>query len=142
MPLVTPNEGELELLDKMLKEALTVDENLTLQLFRNDYTITDDTKSSSFTVATFTNYSAQALTRANWSTAATVAGKAQSEYSNQLSWTCGATGDTVYGYWVVGVSSAKVLWAERFGTPRALADSDILNLTPRFTFSSEDQSSP
>ena len=142
MPLVTPNVGELEILDKMLKDALSVDEDYVLKLFRTAMTITQDTETTDFTVATFTNYSHQTLTRANWSAAAVVANKAESVYSNQLSWTCGATGDTVYGYWVEGATSGTTLWGERFATARTLADGDILNLTPRFTLNSETATSP
>jgi hypothetical protein len=35
MPLVVPNAGELELLDKMLKDALSSDEDYILKLFQN-----------------------------------------------------------------------------------------------------------
>lgn len=142
MSLVTPNPGELALLDKMLKDALTVDEDYILKLFRTPMTVDQDTETTDFTVATFTNYSHQTLTRANWSNAAVVSNKAQAQYSNQMSWTCGATGDTVYGYWVEGATSGTTLWAERFAAPRTLANGDILNLTPRFALNSENATSP
>ena len=123
------NEGELELLDKMLKDALSVDEAYILKLFQNNYTPADTTTSANMTAATFTNYAHKTLTRAGWSAATTNAsGKAESSYGTAPeSWTCGATGNTIYGYWVEGASSGKVLWAERFATARVLASGDVLD---------------
>lgn len=45
--------------------------------------------------------------------------------------------NTIYGYWVQGATSNAVCWAEQFGTSRVLAQDDVLNLTPKFTLSSE-----
>lgn len=139
MALVVPNVGEVELLDKMLKDALDTDENYVLKLFHTNVTPDANSTASSFVEATFTNYAAVTLTRTNWSAAVTNgSGKAESSYgSSALSWTCGATGDTIYGYWVIGATSGVCLWAEAFNTSRVLADSDVLNLTPKFSLSSE-----
>jgi hypothetical protein len=78
MALITPNEGEIELLRKMLHDPLTVDENYILKLFRNDFTPGDSSTSVSFTEANFTNYVAKTLTRALWNIPVTVTNKAQS----------------------------------------------------------------
>lgn len=138
MPLVVPDQGELELLDKMLKDALSTNENYILKLYRNDYTPASNSAPGSFTEANFTNYAARTLTRINWNAAVTVSGKAESSYATTpQSWTCGATGNTIYGYWVEAATSAKVLWAERFSTSRVLANGDVLNITPKFTLASE-----
>ena len=136
--LIVPNQGEIELLDKCLRDALSVDENTILKLYTNNYTPDANTAPGSFTEAAFTNYAARTLTRANWNAAVTTSGKAESSYgSSAQSWTCGATGATCYGYWCEGATSAKVLWAEKFATARVLAENDILNLVPKFTLSSE-----
>lgn len=139
MALVVPNEGELELLDKMIKDALSADEAYILKLYRNDYTPDAVAASGSFTEANFTNYVAKTLARTTWNAAVTNgSGKGETSYgATPQSWTCGASGNTVYGYWVEGASSAKVLWAEKFSTSRVLASGDILNLTPKFTLASE-----
>lgn len=138
MPLVVPDQGELRLLDIMLKEALTTNENHILKLFRNDVTPSASFIAASLTEANFTNYAARTLTRANWNAATTVSGKAESSYgTTPQSWTCGATGNTVYGYWVESSVSGKVLWAERFSTSRVLSTNDVLNITPKFTLASE-----
>ena len=48
------------------------------------------------------------------------------------SWTCGATGDTVYGYFVIGATSGKLIFAEAFSTPRTLAGGDTIQIQPVF----------
>jgi len=137
MALVVPNAGELELLDKMLKDALSLNEDYILKLFQNDYTPDQTTANGSLTEANFTNYAAVTLTRAGWNSAVTVSNKAESSYGSAAqSWTCGTTGNTIYGYWVANPSNV-VLWAERFAVSRVLANGDVLNLTPKFTLNSE-----
>lgn len=137
MALVVPNAGELELLDKMLKDALSSDEDYILKLFQNDYTPDQTTASGSLTEANFTNYAAVTLTRAGWNQAVTISNKAESSYGSAAqSWTCGASGNTIYGYYVAN-PSGTVLWAERFAVSRVLANGDVLNLTPKFTLNSE-----
>ena len=96
------------------------------------------TARTSFTEANFTGYAARTLTRALWNAASTISGSAESSYGTSASsWTCGTTGNTIYGYWVEGATSTKVLWAERFSTSRVLANGDVLNITPKFTLTSQ-----
>ena len=134
MTLMTPTLGELQLLDKMLKKALSTDENYILKLYQNNYTPTVNDQPISFTEATFTNYAALTLTRANWNSSQVIGGVAQTSYgAAPQAWTCGASGNTIYGYYVVGATSTVVLWAELFATARVLSNADVLNLTPQFT---------
>lgn len=138
MPLIVPDQGELRLLDIMLKLALSTNENHILKLYKNDVTPAAASVPGSFTEANFTGYAARTLTRTLWNTAVTVSTKAESSYgTTPQSWTCGTTGNTIYGYWVEGSTSAKCMWAERFSTSRVLASGDILNITPKFTLASE-----
>ncbi len=138
MALYTPNAGELELLDKMLKDPLVTDENYILRLYQNNYTPDDSSVPGSFTEASFTNYAAVTMTRSGWNASVTVSNKAESSYgSAPLAWTCGASGNTVYGYYVSGATSTVVLWAEKFATSRVLANADVLQLTPKMTLNHE-----
>lgn len=138
MPLVVPDVGELRLLDTMLKLALSTNENHILKLFKSDSTPSADSAPGSFTEADFTNYAARTLSRSTWNSAVTVSNKAEASYgAAPQSWTCGATGNTIYGYWVEGSTSGACLWAERFSTSRVIASGDVLNITPKFTLSSE-----
>lgn len=138
MALLTPSLGELQLLDKMLKDALSTDENYILKLYTNNITPQDNDQAGSYTEATFTNYLARTLTRVLWNASVQVSSKAETSYGpGPESWTCGATGQTVFGYYVTGSGSSVVLWAERFSTSRVLADGDVLNITPKFTLNKE-----
>jgi hypothetical protein len=139
MALVVPDEGEIQLLQKMLRVALSTNESYILKLYRVDYTPISTTATGSFTEANFTGYAARTLTRALWSAAITNGSSAaEASYGTSAqSWTCGTTGNTIYGYWVEGSTSAKVLWAERFSTSRVLASGDVLNITPKFTLLSQ-----
>ena len=138
MALVVPREGELALLDKMLKET-SITDNYILKLYKNNITPDEDSDTSSFTEADFTNYVAITLTRATWNAAQVSATKAESSYGTvPQNWTCGTTGNTIFGYWIESDDgSLDVLWAERFATARVLDNGDVLNITPKFTLASE-----
>lgn len=127
------------MLNKLLKVALSTNENYILKLYRTAVTPAEASTQASFTEANFTNYAARTLSRAGWNAAAVSGLKAESSYAGVQSWTCGTTGNTVYGYWVVGdgANAGTVLWAELFSTSRVLANGDVLNITPKFTLASE-----
>ena len=137
MTIKIPNEGELELLDKAIHDVLSVNENFILKLYKNNYTPVDASTATDFTVADFTNYVDKTLHRANFSAATTVGGKASTTYDTAQSWTCGTTGNTIYGYYVVGNNSGKVCWAEKFDTARILNSGDIFSITPSLTLRTE-----
>lgn len=135
MALIVPDEGEIELLTKLLKNT-TDTEDYLLRLYKNNYVPSGTTTLTDFTEADFTNYAEKTIARSDWSTPTTgVTNKAESQVSIQA-WTCGTVGNTIYGYYVIGSVSGKVLWAEKFASTRVLEDSDILNLTPKFNLSS------
>jgi hypothetical protein len=143
MALKVPLAGQLQLLDKMLKDTLDSgspdgNENVILKLYRVDYTPDSTTVQSSMTEANFTGYAAKTLTRTGWNSAVTVNSKAESSYGSVAqNWTCGSTGNTVYGYWIQAATSNTCLWAEKFSVARVLAEGDVLNLTPKFSLDSE-----
>jgi len=134
MALVVPDLGEIELLTKLLINTADT-EDYILRLYKNNYTPIAATVIGSFTEADFTNYAEKTIARSDWAAPSTVSNKAESSVTTQ-SWTCGATTNTIYGYYVVGATSGVCLWAEKFATERVLADGDILNLTPKFNLSS------
>jgi hypothetical protein len=146
MPLVVPNEGEVRLLTDLLGGGTLA--NWTLRLYKTNTTPaeTDTYAAPPGTECDFTNYAARTLTRSvsgttwaapasgaptgGWSAEAAVA---ESTYGGGTpqSWTCGATGNTVYGYWLRDETNLKLIGAELFATPRTLASGDTLNVTPR-----------
>lgn len=131
--LVIPDEGVTLLLGKMLKDALSSGEDYTLKLYQNDYTPVPSSTAASFTECTFGGYAAKPLTRAGWGTPSLVSGKASTTYSVMQTWTLSGSPQTVYGYFVLGAITGKVLWAEKFAAARTLTAGDQLDLTPVFT---------
>jgi len=135
MALVVPNVGELKLLDAATGKVAV--ENLTLKLYKNNYIPIAASVAGDFTEADFTDYVAKTLTTSSWGAATTVSSKASATYGSTQTWTCGASGNTIYGYYIVGASSGTLYWAELFASARILASTDTLNLTPVITLSSE-----
>jgi hypothetical protein len=132
MAIVVPNVGEVELLDKMIKDALSVDENYTLKLYTAvSPAIDESTTAAHFTEADFTGYSTKTLTRANWGAASTSSGTTSSVYAQQ-SWTNTGSTQVILGYWVVGATSGVLLWCEAFTAAETLNNGGVLNVTPRF----------
>lgn len=135
MALVTLNAGELLLLEWMLKSTSTP-ENLTLKLYKNDYTPVAGSVAADFTEADFTSYTSKSLSRGSWVAPSTVSGKASTSYASQ-SWSVGTTGNTLYGYYIVGATSGTAIWAERFPAPKVVTDGDTVQVVPTFTGDSE-----
>jgi hypothetical protein len=135
MALILTNEGEKLLLEWALKSTSTP-EDLELRLFTNDYSPVATSVTADFTEATFTDYAAKELSRDDWTTPTTnIDGEAETTQEVQT-WIAGSS-QTIYGYYVVGASSGKTIWAERFTTARTPAISDELSVTPRFTLYSQ-----
>jgi hypothetical protein len=128
--LVVPDVGEVELLDKTLKDALSVDESYTLKLYTAiSPALGEGSVAGDFTEATFTGYAAKTLTRAGWAGASTSSGTTSSSYAQQ-SWSP-TSAQTVLGYYVIGTTSGVLLWAEAFASSRSLQNGDTLLLTPK-----------
>lgn len=134
MALVVANVGELLLLDALLKDSSG--ENFYLKLYKTNVTPDQDSVDSDFTEADFSGYSAKTLTRSSWDAASTVSNKASSSYVAQT-WTNSGSSQTIYGYYIVGVSTGTLYWAELFASPRVLATGESETLTPVFTLNSE-----
>lgn len=130
MTLLCPDVGEVVLLRRILYEAPT---DLTLKLYRTDVTPAESDTAGSYTEANFTDYVAKTLTASQsggtWSAPSTSTGTTSASYAQQ-SWTCGASGNTIYGYFLVNSGGTLVI-AEKFAAARTLVSSDELRLTPR-----------
>lgn len=136
MALIVPASGENLLLTWALTDATT--ENLELKLFQSDISIDDESVAGDFAEADFSDYAEKTLNRSGWdSVSQDVNDKASIQYDTTQSWTCGATGNTIYGYYVVGATSGTLVWAEKFAESQVLTDGVQLSLLPRFTLASE-----
>jgi hypothetical protein len=136
MALVLTEDG-MNLMLNWTLQATSTPENLKVRLFESSTTPATDSVLGDFTTATFTGYADITLDRSTWDNAASVTGTPTIIYGDTLSWTCGLVGSTVYGYLTFGAATNTLFWAELFATPRTLTNSDILDLTPKFTASNQ-----
>jgi hypothetical protein len=127
---VAPNEGRVVLVNNLLAGGTL--EAWSLRLFKNDYTPVVGSVLADFTQADFTGYSAKTLTRSQtgstWGAASIASNIAQSEYATDQSFTyTGATSQSVYGWYIVGATSGKVILAHRWtdGARVAVGDGQI-----------------
>ncbi len=148
MPLMVPREGDVQLLTDLMGGGTL--ENWLLGLFHSNITPAETDTATTYTAqeATFTGYARKTLTRSvgasTWNTPVAQAPSGSPAWSSRTqvghsqygstpqTWTCGATGDTVYGYFILGATSGKLICAEAFSTPRTLANGDTLSITPVF----------
>ena len=148
MALLVPDEGDVQLLNDLLSGGTL--ENWLLCLYNSSITPVETDTAATYTAheAVFTNYARKTLTRSvspsTWNTpvAQSPSGSpawssrsqvGHSQYgSSPQAWTCGATGDTVYGYFILGAVSGKLIMAEAFQTPRTIGSGDTLSITPVF----------
>jgi hypothetical protein len=142
MAYVVPNEGEVKLLADLLAGGSL--ENWTLKLFKSNTTPAETDTAATYTEADFTGYAAKTLTRSvsgsTWSTPASAApaGSWSAEASVAAStygaaaqvFSCTGTGNTIYGYYIVGATSGKLILAETFATARVLSNGDSIQMSP------------
>ena len=131
MGLLSPDVGEVKLLSIALGKD--IQENQTLKLFSNDKTPAEGDVAGDYTEASGSGYAAKTLTKTSWSVA-NVGGVTTGEYAEQEFTFSGALGN-VYGYYIVGATSAVLLWAERFtGAPFDVKGATTpIKITPKIT---------
>jgi hypothetical protein len=148
MALLVPHEGDVQLLNDLLGGGSL--ENWQLGLFNASITPAETDTASTYTSheTAFGGYSRKTLQRTMsstaWNTPVSQAPSGTPPWSSRTqvghsqygdapqTWTVGATGDTLYGYFIIGVNSGKLIAAEAFATPRTLASGDTLSITPIF----------
>jgi len=146
MALIVPHQGDIQLLTDLLSSG----ENWLLGLFNSNITPSETDVAATYTAheTAFTGYSRKTLTRSvsgsTWSTPIAQAPSGSPAWSsrNQVghsqygsspqSFTCSGTGDTIYGYFVLGATSGNLILAEAFAASRTLNNGDSLSLTPIF----------
>lgn len=133
MAILVVDDGEVKLANLALNSAVS-GENFTLHLFQNTTTFYDNTVAGDLTEANFTNYTSKTLTRGNW-TITSVGGAAVATYNAAQSWTCGTSGNTVGGYYILD-GQGNLIGGDNFTSPISLVDTDVLNVTPKLTFAS------
>src|SRR5271157_5086339 len=143
MALLVPHQGDVQLLTDLLGGGTL--ENWLLGLFNSNITPAETDTASTYTAheTAFTSYTRKTLTRSigssTWNNPVSQAPSGSPPWSSRTqvghsqygstaqTWTCGTTGDTIYGYFIIGATSGKLICAEAFATPRTLANGDTLS---------------
>jgi len=109
-----------------------------LRLFQNNYTPLTTSVIGDFTEATFSGYAGQNI--GSWAVAVLSGSKyILTAPALTFSHSGGATGNTIYGYYIVTGGIAVAQWAERDPNgPRSMtASGDTYIITPTFSLKSE-----
>jgi len=134
MALLVPQQGEGIALEALAGK--TAGQNLILKLFKSNTTPGATDTEATYTEANFTGYAAITLTAANWVT--TPGNPSSMAYAQQtFTSSAGAQNQPVYGYYLIQVSSGKLVWAERFtdGPYTIVNNGDAIKITPVITLS-------
>ena len=134
---IMPSAGQIEAFRRFLYAG---PEDLSVRLFKNDYTPIAASVTGDFTVADFTGYSSQTLTASQsastWAVPAVSSGRAYSIYgATPILWQA-ASDQTIYGWYLVGITSGVCYLAQRYDEPQELlaASSNAISFTPKLTF--------
>ena len=124
MALVVPNEGETEMLGRVL------DVDVKLKLYVNDLIPEESHVLSDLTESTGSGYSDKTLATGSWSYDFD-AGDARASYPQQDFVFTG--GETVYGYYITDLAETLILWVERFSDGPYIIPSGggTIRVTPR-----------
>jgi hypothetical protein len=131
LAVIVPNEGLLEWLFWAFDDSDEPQEDFVVDIFQNNFTPTYTSTGSDFTVASFPGYSQVALPRASFTTITAMSGVGTIVSTISPTWTCtGGSGQTVYGWYMRGASSGKVLGAQLFPTAPVLTNGISVSLGP------------
>jgi len=134
-----PDTGLAPLLEWMLRADTGGAESIALRLFRNDFTPNRGSVFGDFLEADFAGYSQKVLARADWDPAAVTNHVARLERAaGPLEWIPTASGQVIYGAFIVGLVSFTVYAARRFRTPRTAAAGVPIVGIPVFTLQALD----
>lgn len=132
MALVIPNNGEGDALGNFVNK--TAVENVVLKLFKSNTTPGETDTAATYTEADFTGYASVTLTGASWTITEGAPGSAA--YAQQtFTSSAGSQNQNVYGYFVVGATTGRIKWAERFsdGPYNIVNNGDAIKVTPTIT---------
>lgn len=132
MSLIIPNVGKKNF--NKLFSGETAAHTLFLKLFQNNYTPVATTDVGDFTEASFSGYVTKTLSNPVTQAALDANNRAVTLY-DLVTWTkSGATGNSIYGYYVLD-NGGGLVWCERFvtGAWSMTVDGTILQFYPTFT---------
>lgn len=130
MALLMPNGGEKDTLELLLNKNSP--EDLKIKLYTSNTNPAESDTAATYTEATGNGYAAVTLTPASWTI--TEGAPTTAEHSEVTFSFTGALGN-VYGYFIVGDTSGRLKWAERFsnGPYNIQNNGDAIKITPRIS---------
>lgn len=133
MALLVPNAELVRTLE--LRLNISTPEDLQIRLYSNNYTPVSGSTAGDFTQATFTGYSAVTIDEEDWDITSADPAVALLDAAVEFTSTAGSQNQDIYGYYIVGVTSGRLIWAERFTDgPYNIANlNDKISVTPRIT---------
>lgn len=135
MSIVVPKEGRLWWAGKLFNTGLLNTEAFKLQLFKNNVTPDVNTVRADLTPATFTGYASYDFPLADNGAVALSGNMARTLLTNDSrSWTCTASPDTIYGWFLTNDDDDTVLLAERYASPHVLIAGSVHTLFPYVLF--------
>jgi len=132
--LVIPTQGAELLLRFMFGQADPVADGWSIVMYENDYTPLPSSVFADFTFASFPGGDPIGLDLSGWGDYTVVSDRVKASYIPSFipQWTNGGSTTTVYGYLVYDATETKVLFAERFDTPRVLNPAGSITIYPTF----------
>lgn len=129
--MVIPNEGLLLWLLWAFDDSGVVQEDFVVDLYQNNYTPEYTSTGANFTVANFPLYAQVALPRSSFGAPTASGGTGTIVSSVTPSWEGGASANqTVYGWYMRGASSGKVLAAQAFPAAPTVIQGLTVSLGP------------
>jgi len=133
--LIVPDIAKRPLLAYM--SGVAAPSTWEIKLFQNNYTPVSSTLLANLTEATFSGYAGISMSGMSLDATLDAFNRAVVRW-NPATWTkSGVTGNTVYGYYVVG-PGPSLMWLERFDfSIPMLTNGAYLVITPIFTYTSQ-----
>lgn len=141
MAIVVPDEGELVLLNWMLRTAFLVDEPVHFHLFDIFYLPHGNSHVVDFHEASFPGYDIIEVLREDWAFPASIGGVASINYApGFLSWQASSGPDVaIWGYFVTNEADDTCLWAEPFNPFQTVSTTVPVLVLPAMRLHSEDE---
>lgn len=127
---VIPDEGKILLAQRALQTTGAAVEDYVLKGYSNNYTPVNGSVAGSFTESAFTGYASVSITHASFPAPTITSNVAYSTSSTPGAFTCtGGAAENMYGVYLVGATSGKVIAAARFDNVRSMSPSATETVT-------------
>jgi hypothetical protein len=138
MAEIFPDEG-LDAILTIYPKGGAYTSPLQLKLFKSQTAttvITSGQTIANITETTYTSYAQQALAAATWGAVGAGTGGRKTTYPQVTFPTCGATGDTINGFYIANNGATVCICQANFddGLAVVLATNDIIKVTPAITY--------